>query len=163
MSMLLSLLSIFQCILLVDHSYFCIFLIFHAYCCIFCVSCRNYNPVERRNKIGKDRNSRGSQKISKSLQANNMHNSASGDHADLNKMSGQCSTQYLPCLCSVFLFICIFILFYSNPGFYCLMHITIGPKQGRGSSVGGGANSPVEIQALSKEVLALCPFFLLEF
>ncbi|XP_011009581.1 PREDICTED: microtubule-associated protein RP/EB family member 1A-like [Populus euphratica] len=47
----------------------------------------NYNPVERRSKGGKDRNSKGSQKTTKSLQANNMHNSASGDPVDLNKMS----------------------------------------------------------------------------
>ncbi|KAG6753984.1 hypothetical protein POTOM_041992 [Populus tomentosa] len=47
----------------------------------------NYNPVERRSKGGKDRNSKGSQKTTKSLQANNMHNSASGDTVDLNKMS----------------------------------------------------------------------------
>ncbi|XP_038724369.1 microtubule-associated protein RP/EB family member 1A-like isoform X2 [Tripterygium wilfordii] len=38
----------------------------------------NYNPVERRSKGGKDRSSKGSQKITKSLQANNMHNSGSG-------------------------------------------------------------------------------------
>ncbi|KAJ6418387.1 hypothetical protein OIU84_001708 [Salix udensis] len=48
----------------------------------------NYNPVERRSKGGKDRNSKGSQKTTKSLHANNMHNSASGDTVDLNKMSG---------------------------------------------------------------------------
>ncbi|KAJ6888536.1 microtubule-associated protein RP/EB family member 1A [Populus alba x Populus x berolinensis] len=48
----------------------------------------NYNPVERRSKGGKDRNSKGSQKTTKSLRANNMHNSASGDTVDLNKMSG---------------------------------------------------------------------------
>ncbi|KAJ6882083.1 microtubule-associated protein RP/EB family member 1A [Populus alba x Populus x berolinensis] len=48
----------------------------------------NYNPVERRSKGWKDRNSKGSQKTTKSLQANNMHNSASGDTVDLNKMSG---------------------------------------------------------------------------
>ncbi|KAJ6749154.1 MICROTUBULE-ASSOCIATED PROTEIN RP/EB FAMILY MEMBER 1B [Salix purpurea] len=48
----------------------------------------NYNPVERRIKGGKDRNSKGSQKTTKSLHANNMHNSASGDTVDLNKMSG---------------------------------------------------------------------------
>lgn len=39
----------------------------------------NYNPVERRCKGGKERSSRGSQKISKSLQTNNMHNAGSGD------------------------------------------------------------------------------------
>ena len=45
--------------------------------------------MERRSKGGKDRNSKGSQKTTKSLQANNMHNSASGDTVDLNKMSGK--------------------------------------------------------------------------
>ncbi|KAL9372571.1 hypothetical protein Peur_034815 [Populus x canadensis] len=77
----------------------------------------NYNPVERRSKGGKDRNSKSSQKTTKSLQANNMHNSGSGDTVDLNKMSG--------------------------------------PKQGRGSSVAGGATYSEEIQALSKEVTNL--------
>uniref|UniRef100_A0A6N2LH37 Calponin-homology (CH) domain-containing protein n=1 Tax=Salix viminalis TaxID=40686 RepID=A0A6N2LH37_SALVM len=49
----------------------------------------NYNPSERRTKGGRDRNSRGSQKTTKSLQASNVHNSASGYTVDLNKMSGQ--------------------------------------------------------------------------
>ncbi|XP_022768433.1 microtubule-associated protein RP/EB family member 1A-like [Durio zibethinus] len=39
----------------------------------------NYDPVERRLKGGKERNSKGTNKSSKSLQANNLHNSASGD------------------------------------------------------------------------------------
>ncbi|PON93632.1 Microtubule-associated protein RP/EB [Trema orientale] len=43
----------------------------------------NYNPVERRIKGGKERNPKGSQKNSKSLQTNNMHNSSSGDAAGL--------------------------------------------------------------------------------
>ncbi|EOY21797.1 hypothetical protein QUC31_007430 [Theobroma cacao] len=47
----------------------------------------NYNPVERRVKGGKERNSKGSHKSSKSLQANNLHNSASGDIAGINKNS----------------------------------------------------------------------------
>ncbi|XP_011004347.1 PREDICTED: microtubule-associated protein RP/EB family member 1A [Populus euphratica] len=47
----------------------------------------NYNPLERRSKGGRDRNSRGSQKATKSQQASNMHNSASGYTVDLNKMS----------------------------------------------------------------------------
>ncbi|XP_031269103.1 microtubule-associated protein RP/EB family member 1A [Pistacia vera] len=49
----------------------------------------NYNPVERRSKGGKERISRGgSLKISKSLQANNMHNAGSGDTVGHNKASG---------------------------------------------------------------------------
>ncbi|OMO79109.1 hypothetical protein COLO4_24545 [Corchorus olitorius] len=47
----------------------------------------NYNPVERRLKGGKERNLKGSHKSSKSLQANNLHNSASGDTAAVNKNS----------------------------------------------------------------------------
>ncbi|XP_021287182.1 microtubule-associated protein RP/EB family member 1A [Herrania umbratica] len=47
----------------------------------------NYNPVERRVKGGKERNSKGSHKSSKSLQANNLHNSASGDITSINKNS----------------------------------------------------------------------------
>lgn len=43
----------------------------------------NYNPVERRCKGGKERYPKGSQRISKSLQANN-----SGDPVGLSKASG---------------------------------------------------------------------------
>ncbi|XP_004299378.1 PREDICTED: microtubule-associated protein RP/EB family member 1A isoform X1 [Fragaria vesca subsp. vesca] len=43
----------------------------------------NYNPVERRCKGGKERHPKGSQKISKSLQANN-----SGDPVGLRRTSG---------------------------------------------------------------------------
>ncbi|XP_043723472.1 microtubule-associated protein RP/EB family member 1B-like [Telopea speciosissima] len=39
----------------------------------------NYNPVERRNKGGKERNSIVSHKVSKSLQANNIPSVVSGD------------------------------------------------------------------------------------
>ncbi|XP_050220656.1 microtubule-associated protein RP/EB family member 1B isoform X2 [Mercurialis annua] len=46
----------------------------------------NYNPLDRRVKGGKDRNSKGCQKSSKSLQSNNMHNS--GDSVVLSKTSG---------------------------------------------------------------------------
>ncbi|KAH9775697.1 Microtubule-associated protein RP/EB family member 1B [Citrus sinensis] len=56
----------------------------------------NYNPVERRCKGGKERSSRGSQKISKSLQTNNMHNAGSGDIGH-SKISG-CLQQFLLCL-----------------------------------------------------------------
>nr|KJB19329.1 hypothetical protein B456_003G095700 [Gossypium raimondii] len=45
----------------------------------------NYDPVERRLKGGKERNLKGSLKSSKSLQANNLHNLASGDAAGINK------------------------------------------------------------------------------
>ncbi|XP_038724370.1 microtubule-associated protein RP/EB family member 1A-like isoform X3 [Tripterygium wilfordii] len=48
----------------------------------------NYNPVERRSKGGKDRSSKGSQKITKSLQANNMHNSGSGETVGLSRPYG---------------------------------------------------------------------------
>ncbi|KDP31234.1 hypothetical protein JCGZ_11610 [Jatropha curcas] len=48
----------------------------------------NYNPVERRIKGGKDRNSKGCPKTSKSLQSNIMHNSASGEPVGLSKTSG---------------------------------------------------------------------------
>ncbi|XP_060670746.1 microtubule-associated protein RP/EB family member 1A isoform X2 [Ziziphus jujuba] len=43
----------------------------------------NYNPVERRSKGGKERNPKGSQKNSKSLQSNNMHNPGYGDTVGL--------------------------------------------------------------------------------
>lgn len=68
-----------------------------------CCSCRNYNPVERRCKGGKERSSRGSQKISKSLQTNNMHNAGSGDIGH-SKISG-CLQQFLLCLHIVVLFL----------------------------------------------------------
>ncbi|KAJ4712134.1 Microtubule-associated protein RP/EB [Melia azedarach] len=48
----------------------------------------NYNPVERRSKGGKERSSKGGQKISKSLQTNNMHNTGSGDTIGHHKTSG---------------------------------------------------------------------------
>ncbi|CAI9753870.1 unnamed protein product [Fraxinus pennsylvanica] len=48
----------------------------------------NYNPVERRCKGGKERNIKGSQKISKSLQTNSSFNSGSGDGLGNNKISG---------------------------------------------------------------------------
>ncbi|CAN1262610.1 Microtubule-associated protein RP/EB family member 1A [Linum perenne] len=47
----------------------------------------NYNPIERRSKVGKDR-CRGSLKAAKSLQANNTHQSASVD-------SGAMQTSFL--------------------------------------------------------------------
>ncbi|KAE8655226.1 Microtubule-associated protein RP/EB family member 1A [Hibiscus syriacus] len=43
----------------------------------------NYDPVERRLKVGKDKNLKASR--SKSLEAIHLHNSASGDAAGLNK------------------------------------------------------------------------------
>ncbi|WRX17983.1 Calponin homology domain - like 7 [Theobroma cacao] len=85
----------------------------------------NYNPVERRVKGGKERNSKGSHKSSKSLQANNLHNSASGDIAGINKNSGllvQCN------------FFCIFF-----------------SKQGKT----GVAATSGDVQALSKEIADL--------
>ncbi|GLU12350.1 hypothetical protein SLE2022_290350 [Rubroshorea leprosula] len=51
----------------------------------------NYNPIERRNKTVKERNSKVPQKSSKSLQANNMHNFASGDFASLVPKQGKAS------------------------------------------------------------------------
>ncbi|KAA8542415.1 hypothetical protein F0562_023449 [Nyssa sinensis] len=48
----------------------------------------NYNPVERRSKGGRERNHKGFQKNSKSLQANNLHYPGSGDGTGLNRSSG---------------------------------------------------------------------------
>lgn len=48
----------------------------------------NYNPVERRTKGGKDRHPRGATKTTRSIQANNMLNSAPGGQFDTNKASG---------------------------------------------------------------------------
>ncbi|GFZ12102.1 end binding protein 1B [Actinidia rufa] len=48
----------------------------------------NYNPVERRSKGGKERFTKGSRKNSNSLQANNLHNSGSGDEMGPNKTFG---------------------------------------------------------------------------
>ncbi|KAJ4973542.1 hypothetical protein NE237_006716 [Protea cynaroides] len=44
----------------------------------------NYNPVERRSKGGKERNSRVSHKVSKSLQANNYPSVVSGNGTGFN-------------------------------------------------------------------------------
>ncbi|KAM2391039.1 hypothetical protein ACFX1X_034703 [Malus domestica] len=48
----------------------------------------NYNPMDRKSKGGKDRHPKGAQKISKSLQSSNLHNSSSRDTVGLNKTSG---------------------------------------------------------------------------
>ncbi|KAK7330375.1 hypothetical protein VNO77_24568 [Canavalia gladiata] len=48
----------------------------------------NYNPVERRAKVGKDRNLKCSLKSSKSLQTNIMNNSGSGNTLNPNRTSG---------------------------------------------------------------------------
>lgn len=55
---------------------------------MFIDSSRNYNPVERRSKGGKERYPKGSHKSSKSLQAINLHNSGSSDGVGLNNTSG---------------------------------------------------------------------------
>ncbi|XP_058733319.1 microtubule-associated protein RP/EB family member 1A-like [Vicia villosa] len=48
----------------------------------------NYNPVERRYKVGKDRNLKCSMKKSKSLQTDIMNNSGSGNTLGPNRTSG---------------------------------------------------------------------------
>ncbi|KAJ0578214.1 putative microtubule-associated protein RP/EB [Helianthus annuus] len=48
----------------------------------------NYNPVERRSKVCKERGVKASQKNSKSLQTNNTQNPGSGDKLNIPKMSG---------------------------------------------------------------------------
>ncbi|CAA3007983.1 microtubule-associated protein RP/EB family member 1A isoform X1 [Olea europaea var. sylvestris] len=101
----------------------------------------NYNPMERRCKGGKERNIKGSQKISKSLQTNNSFISGSGDELGNNKIYGQ-PTPYL------FSVILTFSTSHS-----CSIYIDIGIKQGKSTS--GNFNSSVEIQALSKEMTNL--------
>lgn len=49
---------------------------------------RNYNPVERRTKGGRERFSKSLQKNSKSLQANNVCNISSTDTVGVTKASG---------------------------------------------------------------------------
>ncbi|KAF5957632.1 hypothetical protein HYC85_004857 [Camellia sinensis] len=49
----------------------------------------NYDPVERRSKGGKERYPKGSYKNSKSLQANNLHNSGSGCGIGLGTKQGK--------------------------------------------------------------------------
>lgn len=56
---------------------------------------RNYNPVERRCKVGKERNLRGSHKSSKSLQANSLPNRASIDGGSLS------SSDFLACFSEI--------------------------------------------------------------
>lgn len=51
----------------------------------------NYNPIERRGKGGKERSSKGPQKTSKSLQANNLHNAASRDPTNQVPKQGKTS------------------------------------------------------------------------
>lgn len=49
---------------------------------------RNYNPVERRSKLGKEKSLKGFKKNYKSLQANNSHKSDSWDGVGVDKISG---------------------------------------------------------------------------
>ncbi|KAK3026017.1 hypothetical protein RJ639_030808 [Escallonia herrerae] len=46
----------------------------------------NYNPLERRSKVGKERSSKGFVKNSKSLQANNAHKSGTVDGLGIDKI-----------------------------------------------------------------------------
>ncbi|GFP99370.1 microtubule-associated protein rp/eb family member 1b [Phtheirospermum japonicum] len=77
----------------------------------------NYNPLERRTKGGKDRNMKGSQKNSKSLQTNNSLNASSCNGMGSNRV---------PVI-----------------------------KQGKSGGVAAGAQSSVEMQALTKELTEL--------
>lgn len=52
------------------------------------VSYRNYNPVERRSKGGKERSVKGTNKMPKSLQTNNTHPPPNSSLVGLNKASG---------------------------------------------------------------------------
>ncbi|KAK3226712.1 hypothetical protein Dsin_006574 [Dipteronia sinensis] len=108
----------------------------------------NYNPVERRSKGGKERCSKGSQKISKSLQSNNMHNTGSGD-AGHNKTSGCLEPLYF-----LYPFVSYFLLLINS--YHCrVMHVVVGPRQGKTYAAAGGANALEDIQALSKEITDL--------
>ncbi|KAF9625986.1 hypothetical protein IFM89_028372 [Coptis chinensis] len=51
----------------------------------------NYNPVERRCKGGKERNSKGSQKVTKSLHVNNAANFGSSNGTKQGKVGGSMS------------------------------------------------------------------------
>jgi hypothetical protein len=114
-------------------------------------SCRNYNPIERRGKGLKDRNTKGSQKNPKSLQTNNMHNPGSGDTVGLNKASGQLVS---PIFISLFASkLSMFLTF--HPSHCCLLFAAIGFRQGKTYGAAGGGDSSGEVQALSKEVLSL--------
>lgn len=48
----------------------------------------NYNPLERRCKGGKERNAKGSNKVTKSLHVNNVANLGSTDCASTNRIPG---------------------------------------------------------------------------
>lgn len=60
-------------------------------CSIF----RNYNPVERRSKGCKERSLKGSNKSSKSLQANRLSSANSADGGTLNLFDTMCITKVL--------------------------------------------------------------------
>lgn len=49
---------------------------------------RNYNPVERRSKLGKEKSLKSFNKNCKSPQANNSHNSDLWDGVGVDKISG---------------------------------------------------------------------------
>jgi hypothetical protein len=99
----------------------------------------------------KDRNPKGSQKNPKSLQTNNMHNPGSGDTVGLNKASGQLISLIFYSLFAPKL--SMFLTF--HPSHCCLLFVAIGFRQGKTYAAAGGADSAGEVQALSKEVLAL--------
>lgn len=68
------------------------------------VSYRNYNPVERRSRGGKERSVKGSNKIPKSLQTNNNHPPPNSSSVGLSKASGLSVQRYI-----IIILLCIFL------------------------------------------------------
>ena len=96
--------------------------------------------MERRCKGGKERSIKP-QRCSKSLQTNNSHNLEDG--VGNNKTSGKDKSH---------------ISFLSHGSYNMDSYspsVNEGAKQGRPSPVSSGANSSLEVQALTKEVLWL--------
>lgn len=85
----------FPCVFLF-YLFVCLYL-YHPFLWHVLCSARNYNPVERRTKGGKERNPKGYQKNSKSLQSNNMHNPGYGDTGI--KIAGQHPPKLFWCMC----------------------------------------------------------------
>ena len=119
---------------------------------------RNYNPVERRSKGGKDRHPKG-QKASKSLQANTSFNSGSSDAMGLNKTSsGQLIKRdhknSAPSLRTWF-------HHYVRATLICSPILLItGPRQGKTVSVVSGLDSREDVQAIIKEAICFLDFCL---
>ncbi|KAF1892759.1 hypothetical protein Lal_00042653 [Lupinus albus] len=115
----------------------------------------NYNPVERRRKGGKDRSSK-ILKSAKSLPANTLNISGSGETLSPNKACGMVLGDFDPkAFYKWFFHVSRFLLGVYVFLFWVVIFLSVVPKQLRSNRGAGGANSTTEVQALSKQVTDL--------